>query len=85
MKRREFMALIGAAAAWPATSRAQDRVCVIGILETISPELNSANLDALRQGLRKLGYPEGQSIRLEYRSAEGKLRASQRLPWSSFA
>src|SRR5215813_1030757 len=66
------MTLIGAAAAWPAASRAQDRVRIIGILETISPELNSANLDALRRGLRELGYPEGQSIRLEYRSAEGE-------------
>jgi putative tryptophan/tyrosine transport system substrate-binding protein len=66
------MAVIGIAAAWPAMSRAQDRVRVIGILETISPELNSANLDALRRGLRELGYTEGQSIRLEYRSAEGQ-------------
>jgi len=66
------MTLIGAAAVWPPTSRAQDRVRVIGILETISPELNSANLDALRRGLRELGYTEGQSIRLEYRSAEGQ-------------
>ena len=72
MRRREFMALIGVAAAWPAMSRAQDRVRVIGILETISPELNAANLDALRRGLRELGYTEGQSIRLEYRSAEGQ-------------
>jgi putative ABC transport system substrate-binding protein len=70
--RREFMTLIGAAVAWPATSRAQDRVRVIAILETVSPELNSANLDALRRGLRELGYTEGQSIRLEYRSAEGQ-------------
>jgi putative ABC transport system substrate-binding protein len=54
-----------------------DRVRVIGILETISPELNSANLDALRRGLRELGYTEGQSIRLEYRSAEG---AAARFP-----
>jgi putative ABC transport system substrate-binding protein len=64
--------MMGVAAAWPAMSRAQDRVRVIGILETISPELNSANLDALRRGLRELGYTEGQNIRLEYRSAEGQ-------------
>jgi putative ABC transport system substrate-binding protein len=67
------MTLLGAAAAWPAMSRAQDRVRVVGILETISPELNSANLDALRRGLRELGYTEGQSIRLEYRSADGQV------------
>ena len=55
MRRREFVALIGGAAAWPAISLAQDRVRVIGILETISPELNAANLDALRRGLQDLG------------------------------
>src|SRR5262245_34904782 len=53
-------------------SRAQDRVRVIGILDTISPELNAPNLDALRRGLRELGYIEGQNIRLEYRAAEGQ-------------
>src|SRR5262245_1260118 len=72
--RREFMTLIGAAAAWSARSRAQDRVRVVGILETISPELNAANLDGLRRGLRELGYTEGQNLRLEYRFAEGQAR-----------
>jgi putative tryptophan/tyrosine transport system substrate-binding protein len=72
VRRREFMALIGAAGTWPAMSRAQDRVRVIGILETISPELNAANLEALRQGLRDFGYTEWQNLRLEYRFAEGQ-------------
>jgi len=47
-------------------------VRVIGILDTVSPELNRANLDALRQGLQDLGYTEGQNVRLEYRSAKGE-------------
>ena len=72
MRRREFIGLIASAATWPVTSLAQDKVRVIGILETISPELNAANLDALRSGLRELGYTEGQSIRMEYRSAGGQ-------------
>jgi putative ABC transport system substrate-binding protein len=71
MTRRDFIALLGsAAAACPVMSRAQERVHVIGILETISPELNSANLDALRGGLRELGYTEGQASRFPALAAE---------------
>jgi ABC-type uncharacterized transport system substrate-binding protein len=72
MRRRDFIAVIGGVAAWPLTSLAQDKIRLIGILDTISPELNAANLDALRRGLRDFGYAEGQSIRMEYRSAEGQ-------------
>jgi len=85
MKRREFIALLGGAAAWPVMARAQDKVRVIGILETTSPELNALNLDALRRGLEELGYTEGQSIRLEYRSAEGQAARFQLLRRNLFA
>ena len=78
MRRREFITLLGSTAAWPRAARAQDRVRVIGILETISPELNAGNLDALRRGLTDLGYTEGQNIRLDYR------HASLRSPPTSF-
>ena len=44
----------------------------IGVLETISATLNVANLNALRQGLRELGYVEGQNVVIEYRSADGR-------------
>ena len=64
--------MLGGAAAWPLAARAQDKIRVIGILETISPALNAANFDALRRGLRDLGYTEGQNMMLEYRSAEGQ-------------
>ena len=43
----------------------------VGVLETISPALNAANFDAFRQGLRALGYVEGQNLVIEYRSADG--------------
>jgi len=44
----------------------------IGMLDVVSPALNAANLDALRQGLRELGYVEGQNLVIEYRSADGR-------------
>src|SRR5262252_5718353 len=73
MRRREFILFLGCAAAWPPMARTQDRIIrSIGILETISPDLNAANLAALRRGLQELGYTEGQNIRLDYRSAEGQ-------------
>ncbi len=73
MKRREFITLLGgAAAAWPLATRAQQpKVWRIGMLETISAELNAANLSAFRRGLRELGYVEGRNLVLDYRSAEG--------------
>jgi len=48
------------------------KVYRIGVLETMSSTLNNANLDAFRQGLRELGYVEGQNFVIEYRSAEGR-------------
>jgi putative ABC transport system substrate-binding protein len=48
------------------------KVYRIGVLETMSSTLNTANLDAFRQGLRELGYVEGQNFVIEYRSANGR-------------
>ena len=72
--RREFMVLLGCAAAWPFAVRAQQagKVHRIGVLETISTTLNVANFYALREGLRQLGYAEGQNLVIEYRSADGR-------------
>ena len=75
MRRREFMALAGGAAiASPLVARAQQvgKVYRIGILETIPAAQNAANLDALRKGLRDLGYVEGQNLVIEYRSADAR-------------
>jgi putative ABC transport system substrate-binding protein len=77
MKRREFITLIGGATVLAACSaRAQQpaKSRRIGILETVSPSLNMNNLDALRRGLRELGYIENQNLVLEYRSADGDAR-----------
>jgi putative tryptophan/tyrosine transport system substrate-binding protein len=73
IRRREFIATLGGAAAWPIAARGQQqpKVWRIGMLETISAELNAANLGAFRQGLRELGYVEGRNLVLDYRSADG--------------
>jgi putative tryptophan/tyrosine transport system substrate-binding protein len=77
MRRREFIALVGGAAlaglGRPFAARAEGgRVYRVGVLETMPAERNGANLDALRQGLRDLGYVEGRNLRIEYRSADGR-------------
>ena len=74
MKRREFITLLGGAATWPLAARAQQarKVWRIGVLEAISPEPNAANFDALRGGLRQLGYVEGHNLVFDYRSADGR-------------
>jgi putative ABC transport system substrate-binding protein len=58
---------------WPLAARAQQpaKIYRIGILETVSSSLNVKNIDALRRGLRELGYVENQNYILEYRSADG--------------
>src|SRR5262249_32784660 len=69
MKRREFITLLGsAAAAWPLAARAQQRPAklpVIGIID------DAPIWDNFRKGLRDLGYIEGRNIAIEYRSAKG--------------
>ena len=80
MKRREFITLLGAVGAWPLGVRAQQRASRlyrIGVLETVSATLNTANLDAFRKGLKELGYIEGTTYVIEYRSADG---AAERFP-----
>jgi putative ABC transport system substrate-binding protein len=79
MRRRDFTLALAGAAAWPFGVRAQQagKVWRIGVLETIPPELNAANFNALRNGLRDLGYIEGQNLTFEYRSADGR---AERLP-----
>ena len=75
MRRRDFIRLLGgAAAALPLAARAQQpgRIWRIGVLETSPAASNAANFDAFRKGLRELGYVEGQNLILDYRSADGR-------------
>jgi putative ABC transport system substrate-binding protein len=74
MKRREFITLLGGAVAGPLTARAQQAgiTARVGMLETVSAVLKPDDLAAFQQGLRALGYVEGQNLRIEYRSADGR-------------
>jgi putative tryptophan/tyrosine transport system substrate-binding protein len=75
IKRREFMTLLGSAVAWPVIARAEQRAKIwrIGMLDSVPHALNAANVDAFRNGLRSLGYVEGQNLRIDYRSAQGEI------------
>src|SRR5215831_2697122 len=78
IRRRQFMRLLGGAAAWPLTVRAQQpKMPVIGFLDPRSSDVISNLLRAFRRGLKETGHAEGENVAVEYRWAENQ---NDRLP-----
>jgi putative ABC transport system substrate-binding protein len=73
VRRRDFITLVGGAAAWPLAARAEQlAIPTVGLLSTRSPDESAHQLAAFHRGLAENGYVEGQNVKVEYRWAMGQ-------------
>ena len=73
LRRREFIAALGGATAWPLAAHAQQRALpVIGYLSSRTAESDASLLASVRRGLADVGYAEGRNVAFEYRFADGR-------------
>ena len=84
MRRREFITLLGGAAAWPLNAHAQQgagppsqsaTVPLVGFLNSASPDTYRFNADSFREGLAQAGFVEGRNVRIEERWAKSDYQA----------
>src|SRR5262245_23839476 len=73
LRRRDFITLLGGAAAWPMAARAQQPVALVGFLSSISAADRPHHTEAFRQGLNETGYAEARNVTIEYRYADNRM------------
>ena len=80
MRRREFITLLGGAAAWPLAARAQQQPApAVGFLHPASPEPFGHIVEGFRRGLNDIGFIDGRNVTIEYRWARGEYDRLQAL------
>jgi putative tryptophan/tyrosine transport system substrate-binding protein len=72
IKRREFITLVGGAAAWPLAATAQPTLPIVGLVNGRSPDVSARHAAAFRKGLNETGYVESQNVTVEYHWLDGQ-------------
>src|SRR6266545_6641080 len=72
LRRREFITLLGGAAAWPLAARAQQPMPIVGLLNISTPSTEQRRVDAFIKRFRELGWINGRTVAIESRWAEGR-------------